>query len=70
VHAATCATPSPRVFYKWEEGTNVKDYASAAHAWLKYTEEVNFCNAFRDITANASITNDERAAKVESFLLT
>ena len=60
---------APTHYYKWECGDNVQQYANSSQVWRDYTEREGFVQAFQDIVKNTLVTNDDRAARVECFLL-
>ena len=57
------------VYYKWNEGTCVSDYANAAQVWTDYTNNTNFKSKFAALVYDVSISNDTRAEQVETFLV-
>ena len=68
-HVEAAATAEPTVYYKWEYGEHVTHYADSSQAWREYTECEDFVQKFQDLVQNTLLTNDDRAARVERFLL-
>jgi uncharacterized membrane protein len=60
---------TPAKIFKWVEGTNVYNYAQSAHTWTEYTSKDEFKAKFKTLVENTTLSNDERAAQVEEFLL-
>jgi hypothetical protein len=62
--------PLANRLYRWRAGDNLATYGVSAKMWKEHSSTTEFAVAFQAIIDDASLTNDDRAAKVEEFLLT
>lgn len=67
---ANPTTSKPQVIYKWAEGTDVRNYAKSAASWLEFTQRPEFINDLLALVNNTTCSNDDRAAAVETYILT
>ena len=63
------ATKNTQIRYKWLEGQGITDYAKSAHTWQAFTAQPLFVNGITDILAKQELSNDDRAAAVEQYIL-
>jgi hypothetical protein len=55
--------------YRWHKGDCLANYAHSANVWTAVTSTEEFALAFRAIIEDTSISNDDRSARAEQFLL-
>ena len=55
--------------YRWRDGDCLANYAHSANVWKAVTSTEEFALAFRAIIEDTSISNDDRSARAEQFLL-
>jgi hypothetical protein len=66
----TSATePQSQRRYRWQSGDCLKNYGISANIWEAHSSTEEFSAAFMAIIDDKELTNDERAAQVELFLL-
>jgi hypothetical protein len=58
-----------QIRYKWVEGQGINDYAKSAHTWQEFTASPAFTKGLTELISNQELTNDERAAAVEQYIL-
>jgi hypothetical protein len=63
------ATGNTQIRYKWIEGQGITDYAKSAHTWQAFTTQPQFINGLTDILTKQELSNDDRAAAVEQYIL-
>ena len=68
--SATPAAPPPTRLYRWWAGDCIANYGISAKLWKAHSATDEFATAFMALIDDATLTNDDRAAKVEDFLLT
>jgi hypothetical protein len=68
--SATPAVPSSKRLYRWRAGDCLANYGQSAKLWKAHSATDDFATAFTAIIDDTTLTNDDRAAKVEDFLLT
>jgi hypothetical protein len=66
---ATASAPSANCGYRWLAGDCLANYCTNAKIWAEHTSTAVFTAAFLAVIEDPAITNDERDAKVEKFLL-
>jgi hypothetical protein len=55
--------------YRWRDGDCLANYAHSANVWKAVTSTEEFALTFRAIIEDTSISNDDRSARAEQFLL-
>jgi hypothetical protein len=66
---ATNQMPNNQRRYRWCTGDCLASYGMSAKTWRAYSSTDEFSAAFKAIIEDENMTNDERADRVEEFLL-
>jgi hypothetical protein len=61
--------PQMQRHYRWRSGDCLANYGTSANMWEEHSATEEFATAFKAIIDDATLTNDDRAARVEEFLL-
>ena len=68
-HTSKSHTGDRNAVYKWVEGTRVNNYSASANSWLEFTQRPEFVEKLQTLVNASDMTNDDRAAAVEEFIL-